>query len=176
MEKVSGKTLADILRMDPSGETLLSLVPSIASALKKLHMIGVVHRDAHFENIYIQPDNRVTFIDFGRADKIIGHNGKMDISNIKRDYVFLSNFRTNEEFSDIENIDKIYEKFVISIDPYANDDIDEYKQKVYKFTGFKFSSKKRKSVVKRKKSIKKKKSVKKRKSVKKSVKKRKGQL
>lgn len=141
MEKIEGKTLSDVLKMDPSGDTLISLVPSIAKVFHKLHSIGIVHRDSHVENIYVQPDNSIIFIDFGKANRMIGLNGKMDILNIKKDYATLTHFVDMEEFEHIKDIKEIYKKFVRAIDPHVNNDLDAYRKKPYKFLGFKFGRK-----------------------------------
>nr|MBN1229261.1 serine/threonine protein kinase [Anaerolineae bacterium] len=68
-EFVEGHTLADIV--DTQGAldepTAMALAWQIATGLKHIHNMGVVHRDIKSQNIMITPDNKAKIIDFGIA-------------------------------------------------------------------------------------------------------------
>jgi serine/threonine-protein kinase len=69
MEYISGESLENILHSQkrlPVLETL-SIIEQLCAGLGYAHGRGVVHRDIKPANILVQPDGRVTIVDFGIA-------------------------------------------------------------------------------------------------------------
>ena len=132
MEKVDGVSLADLITDDPSGKKLLALVPKIADTFRQLHALGIVHRDAHIENVFVTRKGDVKIIDFGRAGRMIQSDGRVDLSNVKLDYHNLTNFHT---WPDFQSLRKLRDAFVKRLDPYVRKDLAAYKKGDYVFTG-----------------------------------------
>jgi serine/threonine protein kinase len=67
MEMLEGQTLAEIQREHGrlSAQTLLPLMPQLASALDALHSRDLVHRDIKPDNLFVHKGQRLKLMDFG---------------------------------------------------------------------------------------------------------------
>jgi serine/threonine protein kinase len=74
MERLKGETLAikGGKPEDPITEEDNKMVESLFSQMKKMHRAGIVHNDLHNENVIVQKDNSVRFIDWGFSDLLKG--------------------------------------------------------------------------------------------------------
>jgi predicted Ser/Thr protein kinase len=68
MERVSGKTLAAVLREGPmSVEQAVEIAVSVSQALGAAHVRGIVHRDVKPGNVMLGDNGQVKVLDFGIA-------------------------------------------------------------------------------------------------------------
>lgn len=67
MERVPGVTLTKALSDGSISKE--DLMDKYTSTMAKLHLAGIAHKDAHLNNVILQPDGKVKFIDFGMAKK-----------------------------------------------------------------------------------------------------------
>ena len=76
MEYIQGKTLKDHLQeqgaMSPA--QVLNLMRPVMEGLKKVHTVGLVHRDISPDNIMLLPDGRIKLLDFGAVRDMDGDN------------------------------------------------------------------------------------------------------
>ncbi len=73
MDFIQGQTLMERVKTQGklSEAECLKYIRQIGSALEAVHQAGMVHRDAHPDNIMIQPNGNAILIDFGIAKEII---------------------------------------------------------------------------------------------------------
>lgn len=73
MDFIQGQTLMQRVKTQGklSEAECLKYIRQIGSALEAVHQAGMVHRDAHPDNIMIQPNGNAILIDFGIAKEII---------------------------------------------------------------------------------------------------------
>ncbi|MCA2660499.1 MAG: serine/threonine protein kinase [Microcystis sp. M049S2] len=73
MDFIQGQTLMERVKTQGklSEAECLKYIRQIGSALEVVHQAGMVHRDAHPDNIMIQPNGNAILIDFGIAKEII---------------------------------------------------------------------------------------------------------
>ena len=69
MEYIDGETLKSKLERDGkmSAEDTLNVILPVVSALKKVHEVGIIHRDISPDNIMISKEGKVSLIDFGAS-------------------------------------------------------------------------------------------------------------
>lgn len=77
MEVVRGHSLGELLELGPlQPERALRLTRQLASALREVHALGVVHRDLSVHNVVVQdpgqPREQVKLLDFGLARDLSG--------------------------------------------------------------------------------------------------------
>ena len=76
MEFIRGKTLKDYLQeqglMTPA--QVLKMMRPVMEGLKKVHTVGLVHRDISPDNIMLLPDGRIKLLDFGAVRDVEGDN------------------------------------------------------------------------------------------------------
>lgn len=67
MSFAPGKSLDDTLASPKSRVEMLTLLLAIAHELKRIHELGIIHGDVKAQNILIDEENNVQFVDFGDA-------------------------------------------------------------------------------------------------------------
>ncbi len=71
MEFAEGQTLKELLAQTPGeclpADQVFAMMRPVMEALVKVHKAGVIHRDISPDNLMVDPDNRVTLLDFGSA-------------------------------------------------------------------------------------------------------------
>ncbi len=70
MEYLSGGNLKQRIERPISGDRAVSFVKQIASALAKIHSVGILHRDLKPGNIMLREDGSIALIDFGLAKRM----------------------------------------------------------------------------------------------------------
>ncbi|MCD7764000.1 MAG: serine/threonine protein kinase [Lachnospiraceae bacterium] len=69
MEFAEGQTLKELLAQTPGeclpADQVFAMMLPVMEALVKVHKAGVIHRDISPDNLMVDPDNRVTLLDFG---------------------------------------------------------------------------------------------------------------
>lgn len=71
IERIKGIKLSDIQKLKSSGLDLQKVAHTvIACVLKQIFVDGVFHGDPHPGNIFILPDGRVSFVDFGVVGRV----------------------------------------------------------------------------------------------------------
>jgi serine/threonine-protein kinase len=84
MDFVAGESLLNLVekRGALAPAEALGYIQQIGKALIVVHQAGLVHRDAHPDNIMIQKNGKAVLIDFGIAVDIQGHYTSMHPANI----------------------------------------------------------------------------------------------
>lgn len=71
VERIKGIKLSDIQKLKDSGLDLQKIAHTVmGSLLKQIFVDGLFHGDPHPGNIFILPDGRVSFVDFGVVGRI----------------------------------------------------------------------------------------------------------
>jgi serine/threonine-protein kinase len=70
MKLVRGRTLADLLRQERSGEPLLAVVEKVCQAVAFAHSKGVIHRDLKPSNVMVGEFGEVQVMDWGLAKQL----------------------------------------------------------------------------------------------------------
>ncbi|HHY90839.1 MAG TPA: ubiquinone biosynthesis protein UbiB [Clostridiales bacterium] len=66
LEKIKGIKLSNILKTENGKEDVKSIAAQIVEAfMKQIFIFGFFHADPHPGNIFVMPENRIAFIDFG---------------------------------------------------------------------------------------------------------------
>lgn len=102
MEYVDDPLLQDYLeqcgRLD--AETACKITESIVEAVKKLHAIGIIHRDVSPDNIFIAPDYSIKLFDFGSAH--------IEDSQTIEEKVIKPGYTAPEQYADVEENSGFY--------------------------------------------------------------------
>jgi len=85
MDKLNGRMLNSILESGKSGKKIKSVVAKAGIQLGKLHVLDIVHGDYTPANIMVDPNGKVSVIDFGLGEVTNSIEGKaLDVLLMKR--------------------------------------------------------------------------------------------
>lgn len=122
MEYLDGETLKDRLKQvgKMTVEEALPIILSVLSALKKVHAVGIIHRDIAPDNIYLLKDGSVKLIDFGASRQATTTHTKSLTVIVKFGYAPLEQYQSGGNqgpWTDIYALAATFYKMITGIRP-----------------------------------------------------------
>lgn len=122
MEYLDGETLKDRLKKveKMTIEEALPIILSVLSALRKVHAVGIVHRDIAPDNIYLLKDGSVKLIDFGASRQATTAHTKSLTVIVKFGYAPLEQYQSGGNqgpWTDIYALAATFYKMITGIRP-----------------------------------------------------------
>lgn len=122
MEYISGQCLRDIIednqRIEP--KEAMQITYEVLEGLKKVHSVGIIHRDISPDNIMIDMKSQVKIIDFGAARNATTTYSKSLSVVLKRGYAPIEQYRSKGEqgpWTDVYGIAATLYKMLTGITP-----------------------------------------------------------
>lgn len=122
MEYLDGESLKELLTREGRMpvEQALDIVLKVMTALKKVHQIGIIHRDIAPDNIYILKDKEVKVLDFGAARYATTKHSKSLSVIIKPGYAPEEQYRSRGDqgpWTDVYALSATFYKMITGVTP-----------------------------------------------------------
>ena len=122
MEYLEGESVKELLAREGriSVDRALDIVLKVISALKRVHKVGIIHRDIAPDNIYILKDGNVKVLDFGAARYATTKHSKSLSVIIKPGYAPEEQYRSRGDqgpWTDVYALAATFYKMVTGVTP-----------------------------------------------------------